>query len=988
MYKQIFQAPVPYRMPGDPTLTGTFGQIIYPPLAAYFTTPPRIYGEEFNIVNAMFVTREATATSPTTITLNVISNNIYDALYGQTIRFDGSTGALIGYGDYIGDAEVEEIVQSTDGALWSTRNGYLSEMDPVTHVVLQTIAPDFFEIPADQEFHGVAHPMVDRARGLIVMAGYPPSNQALYILVNDLKTGALIRRIWVSGPVNQIMQEDDRRCFVICSNSIMNMVDYTTGQIISTTRTPLAEASNPFKVTYAFDRVLRRLLAFSFVNVANPDGSSPNSIAGFYPVPIATNITKPIPLRPPRKGHTAPMLVRAVGDAGEPIASLALTATATAPGSIVTGAQITDGFGYARIGLVGTDAGSSEVTVTANVNYSSPRGVSGAGSVAPTLSLPAAAQTSPTTATGTVSTDQGNGLLYSLCSTSPTATDDDVKMGRVQMVTRAGTQNVNFTGLTAGTIYYPHYLHRNGVGLESEVATGASFTTPISDSSGWIPGLTSLTGFAMSGTEEVAFLSSMSGLVNGGYFAADLTSPDGAVLLGKSGVIAPGIARGRGIVVNGTVDGQVALSGTPRAMTPTELVTFLNAMWDYRYHAPRTTPPSVTTGTPVTYPITKNGVSLTASFQVDTGYTTTQGRLMNWTPVTTGGSQWGLRAYSPTLDMAIYLSILGGEAGGDAMTTTDGVTWVSRSLGEGGDNRWKNVFFWSEQISRFIYYSLPTLPGGSYIYGIRVPYNTMWSDDGITWHELIGAPDVDWIRMEPVPSRNLVVGIGIYQGETKSGVSTDGGLTWTFHSSPALAGFKGGGLGLVWSEEQSQFVVVLPSDNGLGAATSPDGVTWTLRDTPVGTWTRLAWLPDLGLYIAGGESRPMSDVVENNPYAWCMMYSSDGVTWTPNNDVFFPLSVGAPIWVEEQGRYLAFANITNSEGSESWTAYVRVSISSTDGIHWDRMQPVTAVDMFHIPEWGKYIAPNGYTDGTAAPDTTYYWPYDHWNITYALPAGG
>jgi hypothetical protein len=368
MYKQIFQAPVPYRKPDDPTLTGTFGQVIYPPLYAYFTTPPRIYGEEFYIVNAMFVSKEATAASPTTITLNVISNNIYDALFGQTIKFDGATGALIGYGDYIGDAEVGEIVQSLDGSLWSTRNGYLSELDQTTHVVLQTIAPDFFEIPADQTFHGIIHPMVDRARGLIVMSGYPAGQEELYILVNDLKTGALIRRIWVSGPVSQIMQEDDRRCFVICSDGIMNVVDYTTGEIISTTRTPLAGAADPFKVTYAWDPILRRLLAFNFVDVANPDGSSPNSIVGFYPVPIATNITKPIPLKPPRKGRTVPMLMRAVGDAGEAIPSLPITVTATTPGVIVNGVQVTDSYGYVKINLSGNDAGSSDVTATANVD--------------------------------------------------------------------------------------------------------------------------------------------------------------------------------------------------------------------------------------------------------------------------------------------------------------------------------------------------------------------------------------------------------------------------------------------------------------------------------------------------------------------------------------------------------------------------------------------------------------------------------------------
>jgi hypothetical protein len=373
MYKQTFMTPVAYRLPDDPTLTGPFGQLIYPPLLAYFTTPPKIYGEEFVLVNAVFVKKEATANSPVTIILNAITSNIYFPSVGQSLKFDGMTGAFLGYGDFIGDGLETEIVQSTDGTLWSTYSGELRELDPVTNTVTQTIAASFFEIPDDQEFHGIVHPMIDRARNLIVMSGYPPTVDARYILVNDLATGALLRRIWVSGPVAQVMQEDDRRCFVVCTNGMLNVVDYTTGAIISTTRTPVGGTHNAFVITYAWDFVLRRLLAFNFVDGAfgeppiNVDGSSSNTITGYYPVPIATTITKPIPIKAPRQGRTVPMLVRAVGDAGEPVPSLRITATATGAAAITPSLQITDSFGYATVNLSGSAAGSSTVTLTATV---------------------------------------------------------------------------------------------------------------------------------------------------------------------------------------------------------------------------------------------------------------------------------------------------------------------------------------------------------------------------------------------------------------------------------------------------------------------------------------------------------------------------------------------------------------------------------------------------------------------------------------------
>jgi hypothetical protein len=107
-------------------------------------------------------------------------------------------------------------------------------------------------------------------------------------------------------------------------------------------------------------------------------------------------------------------------------------------------------------------------------------GGSGSGPVAPVLTGPSGSQTGATTASGSVSTNQGNGTLYALFSTSSTATAAQVKAGLSQAVTTAGPQYVNATGLTADTTYYPHYLHRNSSGLDSLVVTGLSFKTAAS----------------------------------------------------------------------------------------------------------------------------------------------------------------------------------------------------------------------------------------------------------------------------------------------------------------------------------------------------------------------------------------------------------------------------------------------------------------------------------------------------------------------------
>lgn len=98
---------------------------------------------------------------------------------------------------------------------------------------------------------------------------------------------------------------------------------------------------------------------------------------------------------------------------------------------------------------------------------------------APTLSDPTAYASGPTTASGTVTTNEATGTLYYLRNNSATATDVAVKAGLSQAVIASGIQTVNVTGLTASTPgNYIHYLHRDAAGNDSLVSSSAAFTTP------------------------------------------------------------------------------------------------------------------------------------------------------------------------------------------------------------------------------------------------------------------------------------------------------------------------------------------------------------------------------------------------------------------------------------------------------------------------------------------------------------------------------
>lgn len=108
---------------------------------------------------------------------------------------------------------------------------------------------------------------------------------------------------------------------------------------------------------------------------------------------------------------------------------------------------------------------------------------------APTLTSPTATQTGATTATGTISTNEANGVLYRVLTTSATSPSAaQIKLGQNHTgasaaasgnaaVTATGVQNVTYTGLTASTTYYAYYMHENAGALQSNVSAAASITT-------------------------------------------------------------------------------------------------------------------------------------------------------------------------------------------------------------------------------------------------------------------------------------------------------------------------------------------------------------------------------------------------------------------------------------------------------------------------------------------------------------------------------
>ena len=112
----------------------------------------------------------------------------------------------------------------------------------------------------------------------------------------------------------------------------------------------------------------------------------------------------------------------------------------------------------------------------------------GPDTTAPVLSAALAAATSDTAFNWAVTTDEGNGILYWVASTSATVPSAlQIRSGQDHtggaaadsgnsMVSSLGTQNGSGSGLTASTGYTWHAVHRDGAGNDSNVVSDG-FTT-------------------------------------------------------------------------------------------------------------------------------------------------------------------------------------------------------------------------------------------------------------------------------------------------------------------------------------------------------------------------------------------------------------------------------------------------------------------------------------------------------------------------------
>lgn len=177
-----------------------------------------------------------------------------------------------------------------------------------------------------------------------------------------------------------------------------------------------------------------------------------------------------------------------------------------------------------------------------------------ADTTAPTLTSPTGTSTGSTTASGTVSTDEANGTLYRLASTNATETAATVKAAALtQAVSATGSQAVTFSGLSASTTYYAHYVHRDAAGNDSTAVHSASFTTS-AGADVTPPTLTSPTGTATGANTATGTVSTDE--ANGTlYYLASINATESAATVKAAGSQAVSATGVQAVSVSGLTAG-------------------------------------------------------------------------------------------------------------------------------------------------------------------------------------------------------------------------------------------------------------------------------------------------------------------------------------------------------------------------------------------------------------------------------------------------
>ncbi len=203
---------------------------------------------------------------------------------------------------------------------------------------------------------------------------------------------------------------------------------------------------------------------------------------------------------------------------------------------------------------------------------------------------------------------------------------------------------------------------------------------------------------------------------------------------------------------------------------------------------------------------------------------------------------------------------------------------------------------------------------------------TETSSDGITW-SAVATPNAGQQARGICWSPQLGIFCVVFQSGTGNRVMTSpDGVNWTMRNTPANNSWNS----VCWSAELNLLCAVAYSGTGSLIMTSPDGITWTGRTAPASNgWYSITWSPTLRLFCAVGTSGSGNRV----------MTSPDGITWTLRSTAGLDNQWRSIVWCPE----LKVFNVCGGE----LPLTLKYSMYSRDGINWYG---------YNVPDGGRWTS--------------------------------
>lgn len=300
------------------------------------------------------------------------------------------------------------------------------------------------------------------------------------------------------------------------------------------------------------------------------------------------------------------------------------------------------------------------------------------------------------------------------------------------------------------------------------------------------------------------------------------------------------------------------------------------------------------------------GLSSIAHADGITWVTRTSAADNTWKSVTWGG---------PT-GQELFVAVAGSGTGNRVMTSIDGITWTSRT--SAADNMWSSVT-WGGPAGQQLFVAVAETGTGNRV---------MTSPDGITWTARTSAADQPWQSVTWGGSAGQEKFVAIAQYPAGVMTSPDG-ISWTLQTATLAENWW---QSVTWGGPagQEKFVAVARGANPIAyggdpthfVMTSPDGVTWTGRLTPLDRYDEPYLLNSVAWGGPAGDKKFVAVSVDSTA---AVLTSPDGITWTlqraASNSQWRSVTWGGPTGDE---KFVAVA--TTGSGSRVMT--------SPDGITW------------------------------------------------------